>query len=878
MALYSKFWEGILKQYIEDKAGLTGAVDRIYKATGLNQIGDRDKNSYNGSLEIFAGSVGKHTNSQFFRDLAKVISSSGYIGESLSGLLNARVSGDDSISLTHTPFSYELMINRYRDYQDQTQMKEELYKWELVKEFQDLWAQYESKRLSFAQFFEKTNFGNLIYFGTLNTFKLINKKVPHEFEIIILRLYDESISLQTRIEDFSDSFVKLYISLKTPPPNNHFLDERAISSLLSFRYPEKYTFYKRSYYDVLINCLHQTSPGSWKKLVHFNSIVDDFKANVLPHYQDVIAVKNRLTNNEKYYQDNQHLLLIQDIFYLALSKNIKEETDSEKTTEKFMQAKQSLQNIKMAGNLNQILFGPPGTGKTYHSINHAVSIVEEKSIEDIINEKRADVLARFNEYKHKGIIEFVTFHQSFSYEDFIEGIKPEMEDPEENEELKSKELRYEIVSGIFKEVCENARSYQEYQQNETPRKIQIPKEILDKAGFYKVSLGNSQLTEGELIYNYCMEHNCIAIGWGRDVDYTGVKNRQEIHNKYVDAGYVAEANDFNVSAVERLILWMKKGDIVFISNGSKTLRAIGIVDGDYEYIPEEKGVFRYSHYRKVKWLYKDLDIPVKEFYEATFSQQSIYGMYHQKINKAFFTDKETIKKPIRKNHVLIIDEINRGNVSQIFGELITLIEEDKREGNRNEMSVTLPYSKEKFSVPSNLYIIGTMNTADRSVEALDTALRRRFSFIEMPPIYDLPELEMVVLTTKLTEILLTMNKRIEKLLGKDNLIGHAYFMDVHGEVDLKSVFQDKIIPLLQEYFFGDYSKIGLVLGRGFIELKEIKPSRDLFADFHHDSKDELLERPTWKIADVKAMSPDEFSEAIDLLMRKPKTTLSEEVN
>jgi 5-methylcytosine-specific restriction protein B len=130
----------------------------------------------------------------------------------------------------------------------------------------------------------------------------------------------------------------------------------------------------------------------------------------------------------------------------------------------------------------------------------------------------------------------------------------------------------------------------------------------------------------------------------------------------------------------------------------------------------------------------------------------------------------------------------------------------------------------------------------------------------------------------LKNLLNTINKRIEKLLGKDNLIGHAYFMDVHGEVDLKSVFQDKIIPLLQEYFFGDYSKIGLVLGKGFIELKEIKPSRDLFADFHHDSKDELLERPTWKIADVKDMSPHEFSEAIDLLMRKPKTTLSEDVN
>ena len=185
-------------------------------------------------------------------------------------------------------------------------------------------------------------------------------------------------------------------------------------------------------------------------------------------------------------------------------------------------------------------------------------------------------------------------------------------------------------------------------------------------------------------------------------------------------------------------------------------------------------------------------------------------------------DDKTKKK---QNFVLIIDEINRGNVSQIFGELITLVEEDKRLGTDEALEVTLPYSKEKFGVPPNLFIIGTMNTADRSVEAIDTALRRRFSFEEMPPKPELVAIEGKLKSQNgfldnidLPLLLNTLNKRIEKLLDKDHQIGHSYFMSVLSFKDLKSTFQNKIIPLLQEYFFGDYGKIGLVLGKDFFEI------------------------------------------------------------
>ena len=193
-----------------------------------------------------------------------------------------------------------------------------------------------------------------------------------------------------------------------------------------------------------------------------------------------------------------------------------------------------------------------------------------------------------------------------------------------------------------------------------------------------------------------------------------------------------------------------------------------------------------------------------------------------------------------KPYVLIIDEINRGNVSQIFGELITLIEEDKRLGKNEALEVILPYSKEKFGVPSNLHIIGTMNTADRSVEALDTALRRRFSFVEMMPEYE--ELKKIQFDDfQLGELLKTINSRIEALLDRDHTIGHSYFINIkpNDTEALKEAFTNKIIPLLQEYFYHDYEKLALILGEGFVECIEPKESKVEFARWNGKT----LEKP-----------------------------------
>ncbi|RDV17203.1 EVE domain-containing protein [Pontibacter diazotrophicus] len=214
-----------------------------------------------------------------------------------------------------------------------------------------------------------------------------------------------------------------------------------------------------------------------------------------------------------------------------------------------------------------------------------------------------------------------------------------------------------------------------------------------------------------------------------------------------------------------------------------------------------------------------------------------------------------------KRFAIFIDEINRGNIANIFGELITLIEDDKRIGCANYIPAMLPYSKKEFGVPNNLHIIGTMNTADRSVEALDTALRRRFSFIEMSPEpQKLAEPEFKCEGIELNRLLEAINCRIEKLLDKDYCIGHSYFMSITNQQspfeELKLIFLNKILPLLQEYFYGDWGKIMLVLGKGFVK-KKVEAVKFLATD-EYEEYEEFDSKPTYSFTDAASWSLNTF--------------------
>lgn len=419
-------------------------------------------------------------------------------------------------------------------------------------------------------------------------------------------------------------------------------------------------------------------------------------------------------------------------FDVDFRKEILNQLESQINTDELMKKTNLISNIP----LNQILFGAPGTGKTYHTKKIAVEIINGKK-----ERTRKEINEEFETLTNAKQIVFTTFHQSLSYEDFIEGIKPETTEGK---------ITYEIKDGIFKRLCQSAN----------------PKNTISFENAYEKL--QQRLVETEIIE--------IKTPTGRTFSIALNKNG----NLSLMTGNKREKQ--GVLTKEKL-LHQLNGREVFIG-----------WDGYF------KGVINY----------------LKE--EFNFNPEA---------------------EENNKNYVLIIDEINRGNVSAIFGELITLLEEDKRKGNPEQTEVILPYSGDRFSVPNNLYIIGTMNTADRSVEALDTALRRRFSFVEMQPN---PEIlsEEEYKEMNLIQLLKTMNQRIEVLVDKDHQIGHSYFIGIQSLEDLKKIFRDKIIPLLEEYFYGDFGKIGLVLGGKLVyqeKNKAIFPKNFTYEnDFLEDKK------------------------------------------
>lgn len=368
--------------------------------------------------------------------------------------------------------------------------------------------------------------------------------------------------------------------------------------------------------------------------------------------------------------------------------------------------------------LNQILYGPPGTGKTYNTVLKAMSIIDNVEYKDVSSEQYSELKNRFDELKQAGQIEFVTFHQSYSYEEFVEGIKPNLD---------SENLSYQLENGIFKQICNKA----------------IKRETT---------------------------------------------NFDEVYNQFLD-----EVIEYENENSEPFTLKTSKNKTFGIEvNPNKNLRLL-----------MGKDLKPWGTLTKTN---------LENIADWKYYAQPIYEYLKKKYNL------NTQKADNTRPYILIIDEINRGDVSKIFGELITLIEEDKRIGNKYQMKTTLPYSKEPFGVPNNLYIIGTMNTADRSIALLDTALRRRFDFEEIMP---RPELlnGKIVAGINLEQLLKRINERITEKYDKDHQIGHSYLMGVETEKDLERAYKNRILPLLNEYFYNDTKTVSQILNCSENELQ-----------------------------------------------------------
>lgn len=387
--------------------------------------------------------------------------------------------------------------------------------------------------------------------------------------------------------------------------------------------------------------------------------------------------------------------------------------------------------------LNTILYGPPGTGKTYRTIDKALEVLDPDYLVRHADDRVA-IKARFDELVAAGNVRFVTFHQSFSYEDFVEGLRATTDD--------TGALRYEVVDGVFKSLCTAASA----QVGATPGSARsngdpfVPSQAL--ANSYKIGKVTPEVIE-------------VEKKGGTTVPITR-------------------------KLLADLVALVKAGKITVDDIWEKRV---------YDKVPD---------FNADKYIVNGYQNILRPLVERLLKSPSSSPTAAVSASGAVGSPK-----------VLIIDEINRGNVSRVFGELITLIEPTKRAGNAEALQVTLPYSKKLFTVPNNVYLIGTMNTADRSLSGIDIALRRRFTFISVPPRPDLLT-ETEVEGVSVGDLLRAMNDRIEVLLDRDHCIGHAYFLPLKKTATLSAlatIFRQEVLPLLQEYFFEDWERIRWVL-------------------------------------------------------------------
>ncbi len=440
--------------------------------------------------------------------------------------------------------------------------------------------------------------------------------------------------------------------------------------------------------------------------------------------------------------------------------------------------------------LNLILYGPPGTGKTFETAKLAVRICD-----GVLPGSREALMARYRELRHLRRVRFVTFHPSFSYEEFVEGIRPSTE---------GGAVRYDVRPGVFKQVATYARELWE-RSGERPATVDLKGRKL-----FKMSLGDSTRSDEAWIYDDCLEHGYVCHNFAVGTDFSGRESLAAVREAYKAAHPDAKDTDYPIAAVHYIKNELRNGDLVLVSDGNTRFRAIGEVVGPYQYQPREEG---YPHRRPVRWLWTSAEsLPVDTVFGKRLSQMSIYLMDQGAVKWPALAELLSPKASGGQapNCVLVIDEINRANLAKTLGELITLLEPSKRMGQWDEQETELPYSGERFGVPPNLFVVGTMNTADRSIALMDTALRRRFSFREVVPRPELlpDDLDGI----DLRALLKAMNARIEALFDRDHVLGHSYLMDVSTPEDLIRRFESQIIPLLQEYFFEDWRRIQQVFG------------------------------------------------------------------
>ena len=592
-------------------------------------------------------------------------------------------------------------------------------------------------------------------------------------------LIDESVPLNERLVAFKSEIKALCPSKWKNTAN----DERTASALLTCVYPETYTFYKDEIYQNICDYFGYTSRKAGKKYEHFMELVNGFVKSYGEEIQQIML------NEIKGFKNKPLNLAVQTLFW-CMKDYMKEKLEKKMTTETNNSSKGTWYDDVVRTwerRKNVVLYGAPGTGKTYDVPELAVRLCDPAFM--AAEPSREEIVSRYNQLKTEKRIAFTTFHQSLDYEDWIEGLRPVVNE--------NSQVTYEIESGIFKKLCEEA---------ERPVVKDKQVGIADNAVVWKVSLAG---TGDNPVRSDCMKNSYIRIGWD---GYGPVISDETDWSIY---------NGEGKQILDAYINKMKVGDIVMSCYSSQTIDAIGVVVGDYEF---EDKFPNYKRVRRVNWLVKNINENIVEMNDGkTMTLGTVYRLNSITLDnvKSILEKYDTSSKMEEndKAYVMVIDELNRGNVSKVFGELITLLEADKRKGRINAESVVLPYSKKAFHIPNNVYLIATMNTADRSLGSLDYAIRRRFAFIAEKPFglevdgfdEDLFEKVSSLFVKNFDEYKESGWDQTLKLESADTLseeykpedvwIGHSYFLmqDEEGEDNTSNRLLYEIIPLLEEY-------------------------------------------------------------------------------